>query len=335
MPHPSIRLPLVGLLLALLVAAGGTRPRASSPQAGPYLGQRLPGAQPALFAPGLVSTGLFERDLAMTPDGHEVYWTVSSPGRLFVAIVGSRLLGGAWTVPEVLPQLRDSRWLYLEPAISPDGRRFFFTRATAGEGGGLASASIWVMERQGDGWGQPTDLGAPINVPGSNQFFPSLTRDGSLYFTRESGTAADGIYRSRLVNGRYAQPERLPAQVNAGAARFNAFVDPGERYLLVPVQGRPDTVGGIDYYVVFRNPDDTWREPVNLGEPVNTRGSGEYSPFVSPDGRYFFFMSSRVPAASRPPSLTARFFHDIADRPANGNADIYWMEAGFIEKLGR
>ena len=41
---------------------------------GPYLGQEPPGLEPRLFAPGVVSTGLATRDLAMTPDGDELYF---------------------------------------------------------------------------------------------------------------------------------------------------------------------------------------------------------------------------------------------------------------------
>ena len=44
---------------------------------GPYLGQELPGLEPRLFAPGMVSTGLATRDVAMTPDGNELYFMSS------------------------------------------------------------------------------------------------------------------------------------------------------------------------------------------------------------------------------------------------------------------
>ena len=325
------------LIVVVLLVLGSIGARvapqgASGPSA--YLGQRPPGSAPELFAPGVVSTGLNERDVAITPDGREVYWTVNAPGSPFTTTVVSRFENGAWTSPEVLPQMADPGAMHIEPAISPDGRHFFFTVARRSPAGRIASAEIRVMERERDGWGAPRDPGPAINGPG-RQFFPSVTRDGTLYFTRERGTEADGIYRSRLVEGRYGEPQRLPPQVNGGNGRFNAFVDPDERFLIVPMEGRPDGRGGVDYYVVFRNPDDTWRDPVNLGEAVNTPGSGEYSPYVSPDGRYFFFMSSRVPDAARPQALSAAFFRDLLQRPQNGNADIYWVNAGFIAALAK
>ncbi len=38
---------------------------------GPFLGQALPDSIPELFAPGVVSTGMFTRDVAISPDGDE------------------------------------------------------------------------------------------------------------------------------------------------------------------------------------------------------------------------------------------------------------------------
>ena len=69
---------------------------------GPYLGQMPPGKEPQLFAPGIVSTGRAERDLAMTPDGTEIYFTsVLGAGFNFSAIVRIRQIDGRWSDPEV------------------------------------------------------------------------------------------------------------------------------------------------------------------------------------------------------------------------------------------
>jgi len=46
-----------------------------------------------------------------------------------------------------------------------------------------------------------------------------------------------------------------------------------------------------------------------MGERINTE-AGEYKPFVTYDGKYFFFSSSR-----------------------SGNGDIYWVDAKTIEEL--
>jgi hypothetical protein len=52
------------------------------------------------------------------------------------------------------------------------------------------------------------------------------------------------------------------------------------------------------------------------------------------DGKYLFFMSTRTPdhkAVSKP--YSAAELNRIHNNPENGNSDIYWMDAGIIEKL--
>ncbi len=306
---------------------------------GEYLGQMPPREDAELFAPGIVSAGMHTRDVAITPDGRELYFGLMVGG--LSVIMQTKLDDGAWTRPEVAPFSGNPAFLDLEPAISPDGRRFFFlsTRPPPGvepdpaDIGRWVNQDIWVMDRQGNGWGQPYNLGPPVNSD-APEFFPSTTRDGTIYFTREApDTRESYIYRSRLIDGAYAEPQRLGPQVNSTGAQYNAFISPDESYLIVSTAGRNDTRGGSDYYVVFRNEDDTWLEPVNLGDEINTRG-GEWSPYVSPDGRFFFFMSTRPPSSgSHPERLSYDYLRELHGRSPNGDAAVYWVDASFIEEL--
>lgn len=330
---------LAPLLITLLAAACATPSDDSPVLEGPYLGQTPPGTEPQLFAPGIVSTGMYTRDVAMTPDGNELYFGVLL-GR-FNTILETHVESGRWTRPEVAPFARDSRFFHLEPAISPDGQRFFFLSTRVGDDReplpeeihSWSNEDIWVMDRVDGAWSTPYNLGAPINTDGA-EFFPSATRDGTLYFTRGNEDGRESyIYRSRLVDGRYQEPEKLGPEVNSTPSQFNAFIAPDETYLIVCTE-RPDTRGGTDYYVVFRNADDEWSEPVNLGDVVNTAGGVEYSPYVSPDGKYFFFMSTRPrPDATLPDTLTLDFLRRFRVEPESGNPAIYWVDAGLIDGL--
>lgn len=330
-------------VILLVACSPGSQPSVDTPSppaepvhlTGTYLGQMPPGNEPRLFAPGIVSTGRAERDFAMTPDGSEIYFTsVLGAGFNFSAIVRVRQIDGRWGEPEI-PEF-SGRYKDLEPTISPDGGKFFFvsTRPTPGSTEILVNEDIWVMSRQGESWSEPQDLGSPINTEAA-EFFPSVARTGSVYFTRRSEDRSEAIYRSQWVDGTYAEPEKLGPEVNAAPTQFNAFIDPDERFLIVCSWGRDDSLGGVDYYIVFRSPDDTWSGPINLGSTINTSTGQEWSPYVSPDGRYFFFMSSRstFDAQLPDPPLSYPDLQTLHREPLNGNSDIWWVESGFLEDL--
>jgi hypothetical protein len=162
-----------------------------------------------------------------------------------------------------------------------------------------------------------------------------LTDDGSIYFTRaEKGQRINFIYRSRLVDGTYTTPEKLPEQVNCGTNRFNAYVAPDESYMVVPALGVKGGFGGVDYYIVFRNEDDSWQEPINMGAKINSATGSEWSFYVSPDKKYAFFMATKVLPKEKQPALLSRdFFLNLSSMPENGLPDIYWVDAKLIETL--
>ena len=324
-------LPLIPLALLLIHCSGGdTFPRLS----GPYLGQTPPGDTPELFAPGIITTGMHNRDIAIYPDGKEIYFCTVLGQFLHTTVFVTKEVDGEWTRPEPAPHMDNPDLTAGEPFITPDGKRFLFIsdrHAPDAQGG----QDIWAMERIGDTWGEPYTLGPPVNSK-HNEFFPSVTRDGTIYFSRAKlGERAHYIYRSRLVKGVYQKPELLPKQVNSGQSQYNAFIAPDESYIIVPTAGRDDSYGSCDYYISFRNSDDTWTEAVNMGAAINTPHWMEYSPCVSPDGRYFFFMStkSRHGELTEQGNVTWSRLQQFWNSPENGLPDIYWVDASFIASL--
>ncbi len=299
---------------------------------GPYLGQSLPDTIPALFAPGIVSTGMFARDMAITPDGKEIYYCVSIGNYTYSTILCSKEVNGKWQPPEIVPFSGGPGVMDFEPALAADGSRLFFLSTRPDGDEPVGDQDIWYVDRTPDGWGIPKNLGEPVNTDGG-EFFPSLTIDGTLYFTRnEKGSRQNQIYRSRWENGAFQEPELLPVQVNCGTNRFNAFVAADESYIIVPATGMDDVYDGVDYYIVFRDAEDQWSEPVNMGQLVNFDNARGWSPYVSNDGKCFFFMATRTNEIEEA-DWTYENLKSLNDSPGNGNADIYWVDAGFIEKL--
>ena len=292
---------------------------------GDYLGQTLPDTTAMLFAPGIVSTGMYTRDIAISPDGNEIYFCVSMASFKYTAILFSKRINGTWTSPEVASFATDPEVSNFEPALSADGQKLFFLSARAG------GEDIWMVERTEDDWGEPVMVGEPISTD-VQEYFPSLTDDGSLYFTRSQPGEASFIYRSRIIEGKYQEPELLPERVNCGTNRFNACISKKEDFIIVPAVGMEDTYGGIDYYIVFRTEDDKWSEPINMGPQVNTDAVHEFSASISPDGMYMFFMSNRI-ADSLDADWTYEQLLKMHTSSKNGNADIYWISTSIITEL--
>ena len=68
-------------------------------------------------------------------------------------------------------------------------------------------------------------------------------------------------------------------------------------------------IGRDDIYIAFKGKDGQWGPPKNMGEEVNSPGS-ENRPYVTRDGKYFFFTSTR-----------------------NGSRDTFWVQAEYLDRF--
>lgn len=303
---------------------------------GEYLGQAIPRNSAKIFATGILSTDMYERDFTMTPDGKEIYYTLVLGNNSYSAIVVTRLTDKLWTQPAIADFSKNPKHKDLEPHISPDGEKFYFVsnRPSGDKQDTKENWDIWVMDKTEKGWSDPYNLGPPVNSP-AREFFPSVTRQGTIYFTREGPEVNNGIFRAELKDGEYAAPERLPAQVNAGKARYNAYIAPDESYIIIPIYGLPDSYGGTDYYISFHNNSGKWSKPLNMGNQINSSAGGEWSASLSSDEKYIFFMSDRESGTdhfgSKP--LTIQRMKKLHQSPYNGNPNIYWIKATIIDSL--
>ncbi len=307
---------------------------------GPYLGQKPPGTTPVLFATGIVSTGLSERDVAVGSDGREIYYGLTLGP--ITTIMVSREREGRWTEPETASFASNPAFMHFEPALAHGGGKILFLSNRPPRGRevkpGWQYQNIWASDRSDEGgWSEPFELESGINTD-DFEFFPSVTRQGTLYFTRSKpGDLKTTIYRSRLAGGKYLPPEPLPSQINGRQDAYNACISPDESYLVACVAGKRDGAGPAtpNYQVFFRDADDSWSEGIPLGAEINRPGARASSPALSPDGRFFFFASDA--RTQRDGAATERLSYarllELHNSPGNGNSDIYWVDAELIRRL--
>jgi len=294
--------------------------------------------RPVPFARGTISTGDDEFGMTFTPDGKTCYFTKRSPSTIkssIYVICVSRLKNGRWTQPEIAPF--SGKYKDINPCISPDGSKLFFISNRPAGGKKGSDTDIWMARRTAKGWSEPENIGAPINTTGW-ELACSVTNDGTLYFSSTGTTGNADIYCSRWVDGKYQPPDTLGSAINSAYSESDPFIAPDESYLIFSSQGRPDAMTGpgasaeyprSDLYISFRK-DGKWTPARNLGAPVNSSAE-ESSPFVSRDGKTFYFVSEKnfTTIPMKTPLTYATLeqgLHDIG----NGLGDIYQLPAEIL-----
>lgn len=278
-----------------------------------------------MLGEGTLSTSINERDFALSPDGSEILYTISTPRSTFQTIVYSKKNAkGEWSAPEIASFAGE--YSDLEPVFSHDGNTLFFSSNRPLTGTQPKDFDVWKVSRTAKGWSNAENLGAVINTE-ADEFYPSVARSGNLYFTAayKDGPGREDIYVSEFKGSQYQKPVPLDTMVNSKFYEFNAFVDPNEQYILFTSYGRKDDSGGGDLYIASKDANGKWKPAKNLTE-LNSRQL-DYCPFVSPDGKTLFFTSERhqLPVTFSESKATFQKIKDFGNSPLNATGNIYWV----------
>ena len=140
---------------------------------GAYLGQKTPGLEPEIFAPGLVSTNAGkEFSGCFSPDGKEFYF--NRQGNIMVCYLKDE----GWTAPAEAPF--NTAHLDHEAHITADNKTMYFGSGRPNEKG---EYGIYRMHRTGTGWSEPEFL--------FDGMYVTSTAEGDIYLTdfQRNGTS--------------------------------------------------------------------------------------------------------------------------------------------------
>jgi Tol biopolymer transport system component len=292
-----------------------------------YPDNNLPTNIPQVFAKGLLSDGQGNRDFSISPAGDIIFYTIQLPRWLSSTIIQVVKKNGKWGKPEVAPF--SGVYHDLEATFSPDGKTVFFssdrpTRANEDK----KDFDIWKISRLDNGsWGVPEHLGNVVNTA-KNEFYPSVTKNGDLYFTVEAdyGKGKEDIVMCKWTKDGYNAPVSLPEAVNSPGYEFNAFVDPDEQFIIFTGYGRADDMGGGDLYISRKDGAGNWQPAHHLPPGINSSAI-DYCPYVTADKKYLIFTSSRVnPAFADEKRKDYKQLSEMLNGPGNGWDDIYWVK---------
>ncbi|MEM9546444.1 MAG: hypothetical protein AAGA77_10760 [Bacteroidota bacterium] len=269
-----------------------------------YFAQDLPGKTPAVFAPGVISKpDRYEFGCTISGDGTEFYFGVDNNGKMETH--RTVLINGKWSRQEnIFP---NEPYGYNDPMFTPDEKRLFFiSNRPTKSNKNKQDIDIWYIERTNGDWSEPINAGSEINN-NLDQYYSSFTADGSLYYgsrmpdEKNLGYSFD-IYKSPFVDGQFTTPIKLPQEINTDRYEADVFVAPDESYMVF-CSIRPEGFGRGDLYISFKDENGNWKKAVHMDKSINTKGH-ELCPFVTKDGKYFFYTS---------------------------NEDIYWVSSDIFE----
>ncbi len=244
-----IRLSASALLVSMFALGASAVQNAPRPDRNrPGWAADRPVPAPRLFAEGVMSTPDDEMDAGFAPDGRTVYFTKDHIGQRLGVIVASHFDGVRWSQPDVASFC--GRYTDYDPFVTADGSKLFFSSNRPTSGTVRKDFDIWVAERTGSGWGEPRNLGAPINTAG-DEFYPTVAADGTLYFsaTRPDTKGRSDIYRARFANGVFETPQNLGDAINTAATEVDSAIAPDQSVIIFAGIGRPDDLGGGDLYI--------------------------------------------------------------------------------------
>ena len=283
----------------------------------------------SLFAKDIISTPLYERDLAISPLGDELVYTLGDYKQTRRCLVSMKKLNGTWQEPKILPF--SGRYQDIEPFFATDADRLYFAsnRPIFGDNN-RTDYNIWWSDKKDEMWMEPQPLDSVINTQG-DEFFPSLSNNGNLYFTatRENGMGREDIFRSEYTQGKFQVPTPLPESINSASFEFNAYISPEEDLIVFSSFGRDDGLGGGDLYFSRLDEKGDWAESQNMGQVVNS-DKLDFCPFIDWRTRIFYFTSEQInPFQDR--ITDVQMLRESADQAQNGFGNIYRIS---LEEIG-
>jgi outer membrane protein OmpA-like peptidoglycan-associated protein len=181
-------------------------------------------------------------------------------------------------------------------SIAADRQTLFFTGCNRPDG--LGKCDIYRTEIQGDKWGKPINLGRNVNSKYWDSQ-PSISPDKKrLYFvSNRPGPHGDDNFDIWYSDWDDELMEFKPAQnlvgINTPGSEVSPFIAADGVTLFFASDYYKPNIGKKDFYVSRYNPENnTWSEPVNLGEPINTP-EDEYFITLPASGDVIYFSSSR------------------------------------------
>jgi len=181
------------------------------------------------------------------------------------------------------------------PVISPDGKTLFVVRKHPDNTYGKEDSDIWFSVQNEHGiWQKLHRAEFPLNNENPNFVISVLANGNTLLlgntYKSDGSPDSSGVSISLKKDGKWQIPVKqdiINYENNNEHVNYSLTAD-GEK-LLMSIEN-DNCIGAKDLFVSFKEKNDTWSEPKNLGPMINTFAD-DFSPFLAVDNKTLYFAS--------------------------------------------
>lgn len=176
--------------------------------------------------------------------------------------------------------------------LSPDGQILFTYK-------GVPDGTLFESFLKGDNWSKPREV-STINTK-YHETSASISFDGKyLYFVSnrpkdDFGTPSFGgldiFVSEKQKNGKWGPAKNVGAPINTKYDEEGVFIHP-DGVTMYFSSKREGSMGGYDIFYSENDGAGNWKEPVNIGYPVNTPDDDVFF-VVAGNARYAYYSSDR------------------------------------------
>ncbi|MBS1646062.1 MAG: OmpA family protein [Bacteroidetes bacterium] len=179
--------------------------------------------------------------------------------------------------------------------LSIDNKHLFYTIYKM-EGGTQPNADIYYSDLVDGEWTEIKKV-PNINHPIYWDSQPSISADGNvLYFVsdRPGGLGKIDVWKSERhpLTKQWQAPVNMGPKINTSGNEKNPFMHSDSETLYYSSDGLFG-FGGYDIFYARKDDKGNWKDPENIGYPINT-DADDVGFFTSTDGKYGYFCSDNI-----------------------------------------
>lgn len=206
------------------------------------------------------------KDFFPAVSGNDSVMVFNRSQKFYDAIMYSKRVNNKWSEPiNITADIQSDGNQYVS-SLSYDGTELFLRKEDSFE------ANIMVAHFENGKW----SVSKPLNKNINTKFWEGnacVSKDGNtLYFSsnKSGGVGALDLYKSvKQKNGEWGPAENLGKTINTEFNEDEPILTENGKRLYFVSQGHK-TMGGYDIFYSDLGEDGKWKEPVNLGFPINT-----------------------------------------------------------------